>query len=479
MPTPPMRPSAPPPPEMPNSEKKDPSIVVIPESYYGVAVKMEPPFLSDEDDKPTPQPVVPPKPTPPPAPPTPSVMAQMTPAPPVPPTRLWLIGLVMFILLAAGGGWVYWNRNILFAPPKPAVPVTPPKPSAPNSPSDLTAASPSAGTVRLHWEDRSETEAGFRVERKTSTDAGFVPVQTLPANSLTFFDPTAPAGAQTQYRVVAFNAGGDSPTPPTADILVTPTPPPLPPAPTLPPDGLDSDSDGLTDAEEALYTSDAHAPDTDVDGYLDGNEVFNLYAPTVRAPATLMSQLTMQTVSSTVGWQTLVPRAWTVETVTGTGDIQMRVPSGELFLVHIDANPTKMDMLAWLAQQKGVRSDQITTLLSNKYHIPFYLGPDRLTAYVPWEDRVVVFSYQLGTQTFVNFRTSFGMMLNALHFTGSPKVPDLTQPTPIPAAFQATSSTVPVTVTSSTAANVPGMGVLTASPTTSLATTPITSSSRP
>lgn len=478
-----MRPTAPPPPDAPNAGKKDPSIVVIPESYYGVALKMQPPFLTDEDGKSAqqaPLPPAPPKPPTPPAPPTPPPnIPPVTPLPPAPPTRLWLIGLIVFVMLAAGGGWVYWNRSILFAPPKPAVPVPPPKPSAPNAPSDLITASPSAGTVRLNWQDHSETEAGFRVERKSSLDTNFVPLQTLPANSFTFLDPTAPAGAQVQYRVVAFNAGGDSPMSPTSDVSVTPTPPPLPPAPTLPPDGLDSDSDGLTDTEEAVYVSDSRMPDTDEDGYLDGNEVFNLYAPTVRAPSTLMTQPTMQVVSSTIGWQTIAPRAWRIESATTTGDVRLYVPSGELFLLRVDANPAKLDAISWLAQQKGLRADQITTLSSNKYKVPFYLGPDRLTAYVPWEDRVLVISYQLGTQTFVNFRTSFGMVLNALHFAGSPKMPDLTQPTSIPTVFQAVSSTTPIIASTSTIPTAPQTEAITS--TSSAPSVPLTSvtSSRP
>ncbi len=42
---------------------------------------------------------------------------------------------------------------------------------------------------------------------------------------------------------------------------------------------LDSDDDGLTDAEEAQYGTDANNPDSDGDGYLDGDEVKNGYNP--------------------------------------------------------------------------------------------------------------------------------------------------------------------------------------------------------
>ena len=42
---------------------------------------------------------------------------------------------------------------------------------------------------------------------------------------------------------------------------------------------LDSDKDGLTDAEEDSYGTDPNEPDSDGDGYLDGNEVENGYDP--------------------------------------------------------------------------------------------------------------------------------------------------------------------------------------------------------
>jgi hypothetical protein len=43
---------------------------------------------------------------------------------------------------------------------------------------------------------------------------------------------------------------------------------------------LDSDKDGLTDAEEAIFGTDPNKADTDGDGYLDGAEVLSLYNPT-------------------------------------------------------------------------------------------------------------------------------------------------------------------------------------------------------
>ena len=48
--------------------------------------------------------------------------------------------------------------------------------------------------------------------------------------------------------------------------------------------GKDSDNDGLTDAEESIYKTDSHNPDTDGDGYSDGVEVKSGYDPLKPAP---------------------------------------------------------------------------------------------------------------------------------------------------------------------------------------------------
>lgn len=47
---------------------------------------------------------------------------------------------------------------------------------------------------------------------------------------------------------------------------------------------LDSDQDGLTDAEEKLYGTNPHNPDTDGDGYSDGAEIKSGYNPLKPAP---------------------------------------------------------------------------------------------------------------------------------------------------------------------------------------------------
>lgn len=55
---------------------------------------------------------------------------------------------------------------------------------------------------------------------------------------------------------------------------------------------VDSDNDGLSDAMEALYKTDPSNPDTDGDGYKDGDEVANGYDPLIKSPNDKIDRLT-------------------------------------------------------------------------------------------------------------------------------------------------------------------------------------------
>lgn len=442
----PQKPQAPPAPAAPTGAKTDENIVTIPSSYYGVALKMEPPFFTDQDTDPAATiPEKPPTPTPPPEPPKNAPAAVL---PPEQHSRWMMVGVVLLIVFAVGGGWVAWNREAIFGGSSRAPSLVVEPSPAPNPAAEVSATSTAPGVVRLSWVDRSESETGYRIERKSGSESVFSALQTLPPNSRTFLDPSAVPESRVVYRIVAFNDGGEAESLSQEVLVQASVAQPVATAPSLPPDGLDLDSDGLTDTEEALYGSNPQLADTDSDGYLDGNELFNLYAPTIKAPASMLNQLSVQTVSSTIGWQVLAPSAWTVERKTESTDVLLRAPSGEVFVVAMSSAIGQQDIRSWIASTRGWRTDQIIALQSNKYGLTFFLGPDRLTAYVPWDGRVLTISYQLGAQVFVNYRTTFGMIINALRLQGSPNVPDLSRPTEIPAVFQPQPLTVSSTASS-------------------------------
>lgn len=82
-------------------------------------------------------------------------------------------------------------------------------PNPPASPSNLTASIRSLTSVRLNWNDGSSDETGFRVERRTGTGE-YATLLTVHAGVTEYVDSAVIADTAYQYRVVAFNDGGDS-----------------------------------------------------------------------------------------------------------------------------------------------------------------------------------------------------------------------------------------------------------------------------
>ena len=79
----------------------------------------------------------------------------------------------------------------------------------PGAAANTSASVTGLNRVRVSWEDKSENETGFRVER--SDGAGFVPVATIAADATSFEDTKLQSSTTYTYRVRAYNAAGDGP----------------------------------------------------------------------------------------------------------------------------------------------------------------------------------------------------------------------------------------------------------------------------
>jgi len=402
--------------DAPQSPKRSPEIVVMPEKYYGVALKMD---ARDMDAKAAPAAVtvVPP---PPPKPKQALVpMAEERPSP-------WpYVALAGFVLLLIGGGFAYINREVLFGDKTPVVTpppiVTEPIKSPPIAPTGL-AASVASGTqsVALSWNDTTNDETGFRLER-AGTDGQFSILTNLPANSRSFLDVSVTAGLNYRYRVLAINEGGVSP----ASTEVAATLATLvPSAPTLPPGGLDSDSDGLSDSEEIVFATDPRNPDSDRDGFLDGNEVFHLYNPAAQAPVRILDTTLIKAFSGSLGWSLYAPSAWTSSLDIADGQKASLVTGqGERFIIEVLPNPQKLSAQDWYVARHTTTTAAMLRSLTTKQGLEGILSPDRLEAVFSWGESVFSFKYDPGTKPYINYRTFYEMMLNSLELDGAPLQP--------------------------------------------------------
>jgi len=384
----------------------EPEIIVIPEKFYGAALKAKveaPPVTASQLEQPKKS------------------------------STLYIILAVVVLLLGAGGAFVYFNRNLLFppktktaSPPPPVVkvetptPVTPPP--APTAPANVTATSSNPQSASIVWTDTSAEETGFRLERAEDQGA-FQPLTSLPPNSNSYVDNSVMPGKNYRYRIFALNQSGDSPPSNEAAVSVPQPPPPPPEAPKLPPAGLDSDSDGLTDLEETLFGTDIRNPDTDSDGFLDGNEVYNLYNPDGKAPAKLENSSQVKKIEGSIGWQMLIPASWTTQDANADGSkITIVTGHGEIFKLAVNDNPNHQTVIEWyLANHPDANRDQILKYRS-KHGYDGIIGADQLTTFIPWGDKIFAFTYDLDGQSFINYRTTYYMMLNSLVLSGLPLI---------------------------------------------------------
>lgn len=420
----------------------EPEIFVIPEKFYGAALKAR------AQEQPTQKPAE-------------------TSAAASPPRSKKLVILIMvsgFLVAVLAGSVVFMNRQSLFgkkSAPQPVVQEPPPQPQPPPplpppaAPTELTATSTNPQSVSLTWRDDATNESGYRIERAESITP-FQGLTSLPPGSVLFLDTSVRPGTSYRYRVIALNDNGESPS---TDVSVNTTSllPPPPEQPKLPPAGLDTDSDGLTDLEEALFATDLKNPDTDNDGFLDGNEVFHLYNPNGRAPARLLDAKLVKVIFTSVGWSMQLPLSWSMTMLEADGSrVAISSGHGETFTVSVEQNPKLLPIVDWyLGQHPDVQASQVLQYRSKRGY-QGVIGADLLTTYIPWGDRVFVFMYTLNNQTFINYRTTYSMALNSLELKGLPQIKPPVAGAPLPFEPAATATGIialPVSISVATSSS--------------------------
>lgn len=82
--------------------------------------------------------------------------------------------------------------------------------NAPTAPSDLLASTISWNKISLSWSDNSTNEDGFKIMRASASDGPFTVIASMSANSTSYQDAGLSPETTYYYKLMAFNANGDS-----------------------------------------------------------------------------------------------------------------------------------------------------------------------------------------------------------------------------------------------------------------------------
>jgi hypothetical protein len=196
-----------------------------------------------------------------------------------------------------------------------------------------------------------------------------------------------------------------------------PAEPPIPIVATVEiPPGQDTDADGLTDKEEAIYQSDATKPDSDGDGYLDGNEVFYLYNPSGIAPAGILeSGLVRLYRNATEGYSIYYPQDWSASSSHSGALVNFMPADGsEVFGITVMNADNALSLRNWYFSNFSGGDINALQTYSSRKGLQGLQEKDRLTTYFKKGDKVYIVNYDPKDADAIWYRRTYDMILNSL-----------------------------------------------------------------
>ena len=180
----------------------------------------------------------------------------------------------------------------------------------------------------------------------------------------------------------------------------------------------DKDYDTLTDIEEAIYKTNPSISDTDKDGFLDGQELANLYDPLIGGSVRIEdSSLIDKYINPTYGYSILYPKSWQVAPLGG-GDQEITFVSSnkEFIEVTVMDNSEGLTAVGWYLNQipksSGYKAERVWA--NNFMGIKSLDGMHvYLTPISGKRNFIYTISYMVGSHAYISYPATFQMMIRS------------------------------------------------------------------
>lgn len=178
---------------------------------------------------------------------------------------------------------------------------------------------------------------------------------------------------------------------------------------------LDTDKDGLTDAEELVFGTNPSSADSDGDSFQDGSEVKMGYNPKGSGKIAA-SSLVITYTNQSYGASVLYPRGWSIVNRSVTEEIFSNPAGDESVTLSVYDNPARLTAKQWYLQQAGtsITTSSLVDVATWDLKSTGILSPDGLAYYFANGGQVYVISYSYGLKPAVDNRTTFEMIARSL-----------------------------------------------------------------
>lgn len=179
---------------------------------------------------------------------------------------------------------------------------------------------------------------------------------------------------------------------------------------------VDTDADGLTDTEEALFGTDKNSPDTDADTYPDPEEITNGYSPIAAGEKLADGALFKTYTNPTYGYKAPYPTAWRADALDQTNKQVLFISdTDEFFEILVEENPENLPVVDWY---RGLSPALATVQLSVSIvgGVPAVWSPTGKTLYSAKDGLVYVINYNNGAGDTVNWPFVFEYFYSHFEF---------------------------------------------------------------